>query len=366
LRIFADENISGAAEAFEPFGTVVTVDGRSIGREMLVDADVLLVRSVTRVDAELVEGTHLKFVGTATAGTDHIDLEALRERGIHVVHAPGSNAPSVGDYVIGAMLHLAVAEERSIAGLTCAVIGCGAVGGRLAARLESLGLRVLRVDPPLHDRMTGLGQTTSFVDADEAIASADIVTLHVPLHNIAPYSTFDLMDGTRLDLMQKDAWLINTSRGRVVDECALADWLARSPDARAVIDVWSNEPLPDCDLIRRSAIATPHIAGYAFEGKLRATEMLRKSLADWLRAEIPGPVDRSTPLVLAAPPVESTKPEEWLHRVATSVYDLARDDAGLRNACSRPTRSGMNFVDTVSTEAPFRRRYTRQLPRVWR
>jgi len=364
LRIFADENISSVVELFRPYGHVATAPGREITRDALQKTDVLLVRSVTRVNAELLANTPVRFVGTATAGTDHVDVEDLRSLGVQFVHAPGSNAPSVGDYVIAAILTLSVSERRRLRDLTCAVIGCGAVGGRLATRLEGLGLGVLRSDQPLDDSLKSENLPSPFVDPDAAIEAADIVTLHVPLHDTVPYSTFGLLGGERMHHLKDTAWIINTSRGLVVNEPALIHWMDRHPKGRAVIDVWADEPDLSCELARRATLATPHIAGYALDGKRRATIMLRDAMAVWLgekelASETPPELIELEPEL----PREGSQ-EEWLHYLVRSVYDIGRDHHALLPICDRPASDRASYFESLRHSYPARHEMSRyRLPK---
>ncbi|HEY5564460.1 MAG TPA: 4-phosphoerythronate dehydrogenase, partial [Rhodothermia bacterium] len=356
--IFADENIPAVEETFGRFGDVTAVSGRRINREMLLQADVLLVRAVTRVDAALLAGTPVKFVGTATAGFDHIHVDGLRNRGIEVAHAPGSNAPSVCDYVIAAILRLAVHGERRLTDLTCSVIGCGAVGGKLATRLEHLGLTVLRSDPPLHDALAARGLPSPFVDTDEAIPRADVVTLHVPLHDREPYSTFGLLDRARLNVSKDSAWIINTSRGQVVDEEDLVNWLEDHPTGRAVVDVWTNEPDLSCDLLARASIGTAHIAGYAAEGKLRASRMMQDALARWIGAKVQGEGDLPEPIELNFDR-RFTQRETWLDEIVRSVYDIEMDHNAMAPMCEQRPEDRASFFDSIRRNYPLRHEFSR-------
>lgn len=364
LRIFADESISSVVELFRPYGHVATAPGREITRDDLQNTDVLLVRSVTRVDAELLAGTPVRFVGTATAGTDHVDLAALDSMGVHFAHAPGSNAPSVGDYVIAAILSLAANEGRILKDLTCTVIGCGAVGGRLAKRLEGLGLTVLRSDPPLDDSLKRKNAPSPFVDTDEAITAADVVTLHVPLHAVAPHSTYDLLNARRMALLKGDAWIINTSRGLVVNEPAQIEWLDRHPEGRAVVDVWAREPNLSCDLLRRASIGTSHIAGYAVEGKCRATLMLRNTIAAWLDEKEYATEAPPDYIEFEPKPLSEESDEEWLHQLVRTAYDVEADHEALLPICGRRETDRADYFESLRRSYPIRHEFSRyRLPK---
>nr|WP_243663590.1 4-phosphoerythronate dehydrogenase [Rhodothermus marinus] len=219
LRIVADENIPFAREAFRGFGVVRPLPADQITPATVRNCDVLLVRSVTRVDAALLEGSRVQFVGSATSGIDHVDLAYLQKRGIAFAYAPGANADAVVEYVLAALLELAVRRNVSLRGRVVGIVGCGHIGGRLARRLPALGLEVLCCDPPLAEQ-TG---RTDFVSLETILAEADIVTLHVPLTRTGPHATYHLIDAAALARLRPSAWLLNTSRGAVVDGRALLE-----------------------------------------------------------------------------------------------------------------------------------------------
>lgn len=359
LRIFADESITFVREWFGPFGRVTTAPGSAIRPESLREADVLLVRSVTKIDADLLKGTPVKFVGSATAGTDHVDLDSLDSLGIRFAHAPGSNAPSVCDYVIAAICTLAARDARPLKNLQCGVIGCGAIGSRLARRLEKLGLTVLRCDPPLDDALKRRHLPSPFIETDAAITASDILTLHVPLHSVAPYSTLGLLSAERMNGMKDDAWIVNTSRGAVVDEPALIEWLDRHPYGRAVVDVWAREPTLSCELLRRTSIGTAHIAGYAVEGKRRATRMLRDALAAWL-----GQKERASEappkLIELQPQLQNGgSDEEWLHHLVRTAYDVEADHEALLAICDLRETDRATYFESLRRTYPIRHELSR-------
>ncbi|WP_412068712.1 4-phosphoerythronate dehydrogenase [Rubrivirga sp. IMCC43871] len=327
LDIVADANIPFAEAAFGRLGAVRRVPGRAITRDTLGGADVLLVRSVTPVDAALLAGTRVRFVGTATAGTEHVDRAALATRGVAFASAPGSNAASVVDYVLAALLALAADRGEALAGKTLGVVGVGAVGGRLAPRARALGMAVLACDPPRQAD----GQSGEWHALGEVLDRADVVTLHTPLTTAieSPWPTLGLIDAAAAARMRPGAWLVNAARGRVVTpDAALA--LARSRPV--VLDTWPSEPEPTPALVEAAALATPHIAGYAADAKARGTAMLADALHRWLASDAapwtvtdalgPGPpVD--------APPAD-VAPTAWLDALARRVYDVRADDARFR------------------------------------
>ena len=273
LSIIADRQILLANEAFSKFGDVKLVDGRSIDQQMVKHADVLLVRSVTQVNESLLKDSKVSFVGSATSGIDHIDLEYLEKSKIYFSHAPGSNARSVAEYVLSSLLVAAEYHGFPLSDKTVGIIGCGQVGSRVKRFLQALGVRCLLNDPPLFD----LTQDQSYVELDH-LFEADIITLHVPLTLDGEYPSYKLVNKSFLDRLKSDVIFINTARGEVVDEIALLGFKKSNPTSSLILDVWCNEPEINTDLLRETFIATPHIAGYSYDGKLKATAKLAEAL----------------------------------------------------------------------------------------
>ncbi len=335
LRLLADANIPHAEAAFGGYGSVRARPGRALTRDALGDVDVLLVRSVTPVDAALVEGTPVRFVGTATAGTDHVDRAALAARGIAFAAAPGSNAASVVDYVLAALLATAADRGEALDGRTLGVVGVGEVGGRLVPRARALGLRVLACDPP----RAAAGHTDhAYLGLDDVLAEADVVTLHTPLTRPgeSPWPTLGLIDAAAASRMKPDAWLVNAARGRVVTAEAAAALAASRP---VVLDVWPGEPEPDPALVEAAALATPHVAGYAADAKTRGTAMIAAALAAWAGGE-PWAPPEVAPIAIGAPTLPAATPAErtrWLDALARQAYDVRADDARFRAALAGTT-----------------------------
>lgn len=357
--IVVDAGIPGAAEGLATLGDVRAIGAEKFSARSVADATVLVVRSVTRVDASLLSSSSVRLVATATAGFDHVDRTWLRRHGIRFVSTPGANAESVGDWVIAALLRLSVRHRRALTGLTAGVVGCGQVGGRLVPRLEALGLQVLANDPPKARRV---GSRRVYVSLDEVIERCDVLTLHVPLLSTGPFRTRSLVDGRLLDRMQKDAWLLNSSRGPVMDEDALLERLraGRGPSALA-LDVWLNEPRPDPELVSRADLATAHIAGYALDSKYNATRRVVRAVAAFLgqAVGIPAPlpvmpVIRSSAWAAPAPGEPGIEPA--LDRLVRAVYDIERDDRALRDAVAD---SSPDMFEALRTGYPVRRLFAR-------
>jgi erythronate-4-phosphate dehydrogenase len=268
MKILADSNILFAKEAFGSLGEIALADGREITHDRLDGVDVLLVRSVTQVNRELLENTRVRFVASATIGTDHIDLAYLQANSIGFAHAPGSNANAVAEYVAAALFTLAKKKKLTLSGLTVGIIGVGNVGQRVLALCRSLGMQCLMNDPP-KKALTG---SDSYLPIADVLAAADVVTVHVPFTTGGPDATVRMVDAAFIASMKKGAVLINTSRGGVLDENSLSQ--ARARLGGLVLDVWNNEPKPNAGTIAACDIATPHIAGYSYDGKSCGTQMI--------------------------------------------------------------------------------------------
>ncbi len=352
MHILADENIPLVDEFFAGFGEIRRMPGRSINRAALENVDVLLVRSVTRVDREMLEGSAVRFVGTCTIGTDHLDLDYFEQAGIEWASAPGCNARGVVDYVLGGLLALSEVRGEALARRRFGVVGAGEVGGRLLEVLRGLGWDVRVCDPPRQVREAG-----DFVSLDEILAECDVISLHTPLTLGGDWPTFHLFDQARLSRLRPGTWLINASRGAVVDNAALRDLLLQRPDLEAVLDVWEGEPQVDVALAGLCRIATPHIAGYSLDGKLRGTAQIYAALcaargvepAIELAQLMPGPA--LTELAFAS----SAEPAEMLATLCRAVYDPRRDDADFRRSLLGDEAQRRAGFDLLRKQYPPRR-----------
>jgi len=271
MKIVADENIAGLQEYFSACGEIISLPGRNISAKDLRQADALLVRSVTTVNRALLEQSPLRFIGSCTIGTDHLDTEWLDQQQISWAYAPGCNAKAVVDYVLSCLLAL----EIDLSTVAVGIVGCGNVGARLDNELALLGVKTLCCDPFL-SRMP----ERKYVSLEQVLSACDVVCLHTPLTTTGPHPTWHLIDGARLTLMKQKAVLLNAGRGPVVDNEALLEYSNRHPDFRIVLDVWENEPCISSSLLNRVTIATPHIAGYSLAGKWQGTAMIHKSFCE--------------------------------------------------------------------------------------
>ena len=271
MKILADQNIPSIADAFADLGDVTLMPGRDIRAEHLRDCQCLITRTVTRVDAALLADSPVEFVGTATIGTDHLDLNYLHAANIGYTNAAGCNAEGAAEYVISGLFELSRRRNFDPLQLKAGIVGFGNVGSRLHAKLDALGIDCLVCDPPLQES----GKSAqSFVSLETILAECNFISLHVPLVRNGEHPTFHLLDGTRLHRLAENCVLVNAARGEIVDNAALLELLQRRDDLNVYLDTWENEPLVSRELLQRVDLATPHIAGYSVEGRLRGTQMV--------------------------------------------------------------------------------------------
>lgn len=272
LRIVADENIPALDALFGDLGSIIKLPGRNMSADDLAGADVLLVRSVTKVNASLLAKSRVKFVGTCTIGTDHLDKRYLDEAGIAWSAAPGCNAGGVVQYALAAMATYC----PDWATKTVGIIGCGNVGGRLYRTLKALGVSVKVSDP--FKKSTNIPELTTLDD----VLTADIICVHTPLTLDGEHPTENLINAANLLKIKAGALLISAGRGEVIDNQALYEYLKKTPTLNVVLDVWRGEPDIFTPLMPLVRCGTPHIAGYSFEGKLNGSLMIYQALAKTL------------------------------------------------------------------------------------
>jgi erythronate-4-phosphate dehydrogenase len=352
MRIVADENIPLLDAFFSGFGDIRRYPGRTLDRTAVADADILLVRSVTKVTRELLEGTPVRFVGTCTIGTDHLDLDYFNEAGIQWSSAPGCNARGVVDYVLGSLLTLAEIEGADLTQRTYGVVGAGQVGGRLIEVLRGLGWNVLVCDPPRQAEEGG-----NYVSLEEIIARCDVISLHTPLTKSGALSTWHLLDRPRLQQLKHGAWLINAARGPIVDNSALREVLLEREDLQAVLDVWEQEPLVDVALAELCVIGTPHIAGYSLDGRQRGTAQIYQALCAHLGQTPTISLDDLLPRPwLAQMTLDAETDPAWaLNTLCRGVYDPRRDDADFRRSLVGDSAEQRLAFDALRKHYPPRR-----------
>lgn len=352
MLIVADENIPLVDAFFAEFGEIRRLPGRQITRADVHDADVLLVRSVTKVDRDLLEGSAVRFVGTCTIGTDHLALDYFHQEGIQWSSAPGCNARGVVDYVLGSLLTLAEIEGADLNQRTYGVVGAGEVGGRLVNVLKGLGFNVLVCDPPRQAAEGG-----DYVSLEQIIERCDVISLHTPLNKSAENATWHLLDQQRLNQLKHGTWLINASRGPVIDNNALREVLTRREDLQAVLDVWEAEPQVDVELADLCVLATPHIAGYSLDGKQRGTAQIYQAFCDFLGQEAVIKLADLLPAPwLAKVELSADSDPAWaLAMVCRGVYDPRRDDADFRRSLVGTVQEQKLAFDALRKHYPVRR-----------
>jgi len=355
MKIIADANIPFVEECFSSIGEVTVMGGRDMTPEAVADAEVLLVRSITPVNEQLLGGSSVRFVATATIGFDHIDRDYLHARHIGFTSAPGSNANSAAEYIIAALLavgqkHRIRLEEKSIG-----VIGVGNVGSRVAKKCEALGMRVLRNDPPLQ-RQTG---SPAYVPL-EALYDCDFVTFHTPLTKEGLDKTYHLADEAFFASLKEGAVVLNASRGAVIDSAALQAAIDDDRLGPVVLDVWENEPGIDVALLDQVTLGSPHIAGYSFDGKIAGLIMIYRAVCEYFGLEprraaadfLPAP---EVPQVDLGPAPDDD--EAALAQAVARVYSIARDDANLRPIAQEPPERRGAFFDALRKNYPVRREF---------
>ncbi|HGM5582034.1 TPA: 4-phosphoerythronate dehydrogenase PdxB [Pseudomonas putida] len=352
MLIVADENIPLLDAFFAEFGEIRRYPGRAIDAACVRDADLLLVRSVTRVDRQLLEGSQVRFVGTCTIGTDHLDLDYFAQAGIHWSSAPGCNARGVVDYVLGSLLTLAELDGVALPERVYGVVGAGEVGGRLVRVLRGLGWQVLVCDPLRAAREEG-----EFVSLDTLLERCDTISLHTPLQRGGEHPTWHLLGERQLARLRPGGWLINASRGPVVDNAALRELLLAREDVHAVLDVWEGEPQVDLALADLCTLATPHIAGYSLDGKQRGTAQIYQAFC---RSQgLPEQVQLAEllpPPGLARLEFDTSADPAWaLATLCRAVYDPRRDDADFRRSLSEDAAEQRAAFDLLRKQYPVRR-----------
>jgi len=351
VRIVIDDAVPWLEEAFGPLGVLRPRAAQAIDREALASADALIVRSVTRVDPDLLEGSSIRFVGSATAGEDHIDRDGLEAQGITVANAPGCNAQAVADFVVASLAH---ARRWRVGGAPgpVGVIGLGYVGRRVTRTLRALGYDVMVCDPPLAERRAA-GQAIE--DDDLALAnmarferlgslealleSSFIITVHVPLTRGGEHPTWHLLSSERIERLRHGQLLINTCRGGVIEDKALPRWMSEM-EGKAFLDVWEGEPLPREELLQAPTavqLASPHVAGYSLEGKVAATRMVHEALSRFMGRE---PCFDGRAILEKAGRQElhcsdTNAAHDWRPWVAAAI-PLLSDDRKLRAIARRP------------------------------
>lgn len=355
MKIIADANIPFVAECFSSIGDVTVVGGRQITPGIVADADVLLVRSITAVDADLLADSKVRFVATATIGIDHIDLDFLQRSNIGFASAPGSNANSAAEYVIAGLLKVGQKHNLDLEDKSIGIIGAGNVGGRVATKCAALGMEVRLNDPPLQ-RQTADPKYLLL----EEFYDCDFITCHTPLMLEGQDKTYHLADEKFFKSLKKGCVFVNASRGSVADTEDLKRAIRAERFGAVVLDVWENEPNIDTELLQMVDIGTPHIAGYSLDGKIAGMIMIYKAACEHFSLEPGFGIDDFLPEP-AVPELRISQnirsEQEAVSNAVREVYDIDRDDAGLRRISDMPREERGGCFDGLRKNYPVRREF---------
>lgn len=328
MKIVADHKIPFLEGVLEPYAEVVYLPGDKIGKAHLKDADTLLTRSITQCNGDLLEGTSVKLIASATIGDDHIDKEFCRSNNIKWTTAQGCNANAVVQYFLAGLLSVSEKEGIGLKDKTIGIIGIGNIGSKVEKVCRAMGMKVLLNDPPRERKEGG----NKFSDLKKIQLEGDIITFHVPLTYGGADKTFHLFDHDFVDKLSKPVILINTSRGPVADSEALKYGKEQGKISSMVMDVWEGEPHIDSELLDIIAIGTPHIAGYSIEGKARATEMAVQSVSEYFHLPLKNwKPDLGLQNLILGLDLQNLDEQQSLQKVFRAVYDIQKDDELFRN-----------------------------------
>jgi len=329
MKIVADDKIPFLRGVLEQYADVIYLPGKAITRKIISDADALLIRTRTKCTEEFLKGTKVRFIATATIGFDHIDTQFCEKNGITWVNAPGCNSWSVHQYMAAALLKMASEFRFSLKGKTIGIVGVGNVGSKIEKLAGILGMKVLLSDPP---RARAEGEK-NFVNLIDILTESDIITLHVPLNIVGKDCTWHLFSEKNMKKLKRGAWLFNAARGEVIETSALKKILSAGRLGGAVLDVWENEPDIDRELMSKTFLSTPHIAGYSTDGKANGTSMIVNSLSeyfglplkDWYPDDVPAP---DHPF-LSIDGIGKTE-EDIIREAVNHTYNIETDNISLR------------------------------------
>ncbi len=346
MKIVADQNIPFVNEAFGSLGEVITAPGGAINSELVKDATILLVRSVTKVNEQLLAGSSVKFVATATIGRDHIDEDWLEEAQIGFASAPASNANSVAEWIITALFLVAQEQGVELQDKKLAIVGVGNIGTLLCEKAKTIGMQVVLNDPP--KAAQGIN---AFVSLEEALTDADYVSFHVPLTYDGEWPTAGMINDKLLSLIKDGAVVLNAARGRTMIDSAMIKHAERF-DA-LFLDVWPEEPAVNDQLLDKTRIASPHIAGYSFDGKCTGTGMIYRAATAFLFQ----PAVWNESSVLDAVETEAIvySKKSGIAGVLLKAYDIFGDDKRMRKIKNEKSEIRDSFFSTLRKEYP--RRY---------
>lgn len=282
MKIIADNTVPYLKGIAESIAEVKYLNSTEFTPQNIHDADALIVRSIDRCSRELLEGSRVRLITTATIGFDHIDTKYCDEAGITWRNAPGCNAVSVAQYVLASLIAIALRREETLQGKTIGIVGVGHVGKELEKLCTAYGLHILRNDPPRAEAEGNEG----FVSLDTIAEESDIITFHTPLTKEGRFMTRHLANEDFFNKTRKKPWFVNASRGAVHDTTALLNALKSGKIGEAIIDCWENEPVIDRELLAQIAIATPHIAGFSADGKANGTHACLENIERFFHVKI--------------------------------------------------------------------------------
>lgn len=364
MRIVADDAIPYVRTLFEQYAQITLIPGHEINLRAIKDADALIVRSTLAIDASLLAGSRVKFVGTATSGVEHVDREYLKRSGIHFADASGANSESVVEYILAAISEFAVCANAELKDRTVGIVGCGSIGSELASRCGALGIGVQLCDPPLQAECEQRGKSHPFCCLSSLLQSSDVISVSVPKSDKGPNATTGLIGNHQFAQMAKDSWLINTSRGGIVNESALCSALLRGPVSYAAVDVWAGEPDPNQDLIDLVSIATPHIAGYSIDAKRRSTKLILLQFIeyfslDYEHSEAHTGAGEGDMCLVPPETCPEVQPTLYITQIIRQMYDIRQDDLRLRALSAVPGSERECGFRDLRKEYPVRFRYGR-------
>ena len=331
MKVIIDDKIPYIKGVLEPFAEVVYLPGNKIMPQIAKYADVLITRTRTFCNKELLEGSRVKFIATTTVGYDHIDTEYCKNAGIEWTNAPGCNAESVNQYTVAALLKWSMRKRLDLTGKTIGIVGAGNIGSRVAKTCETIGMRVLLNDPP-RARREG---ADNFVSIEKIRQEADIITFHTPLIMKGEDATFHMVDESFLQNLNKKPLLINSCRGEVFGTEAVFNALKTNDISGVILDCWENEPDINLELLNIVEIGTPHIAGCSRDGKANGTTMSIQAISrffnlgidNWKLENIELPENTVVE-------IDGNRQNEYsiLAEAILSTYDIEADDEMLRKS----------------------------------
>jgi erythronate-4-phosphate dehydrogenase len=355
MKIVADKSTAFVVDGFSSLGELVLLDGREITPEAINDADILIVGTATKVNEKLLAKSRVRFVGTATTGFDHIDIEYLKNKDIGFASAPGSNANSVAEYVITALLEIGHNRNINLEDKSIGIVGVGRIGSRVAKKCAALGMKILLNDPPLQ-RATG---DKKFLPLQQ-LFDCDFITLHTPLTFEEIDKTYHLADENFFNSLKEDCIFVNSARGAVADTAALKKAIHTGKVRAAAIDVWENEPDIDIELLEMACLGTPHIAGYSLDGKVAGMVMVQRAVCNFFGLPMEKNVEDFLPESdVAKIEIENSNAgeQEILRQIVKRIYAITKDDADFRRVLMLPQNKRSFIFDRLRKTYHIRREF---------